>query len=126
MTISSLSMSFTGSSSNPTSLVSVGDLVRVGARVSEFRPANTSLTITELVGPLTIIGCVGLYFALPFDAKIVLPLWGGIGLVLYFAYGYRKSHVGRGIIEVHEADADVPPQPVPPMPGAPAPGSKQA
>ena len=79
-----------------------------------------------LVGPLTVIGCVSLYFALPFDAKIVLPLWGGIGLLLYFAYGYRKSHVGRGLIEVHEADTDVPPQPVPPMPGAPAPGSKQA
>ena len=79
-----------------------------------------------LVGPLTVIGCVSLYFALPFDAKIVLPLWGGIGLLLYFAYGYRKSHVGRGLIEVHEADADVPPQPVPPMPGAPTPGGKQA
>ena len=40
--------------------------------------------------------------------------------------GLVESHVGRGIIEVHEADADVPPQPVPPMPGAPTPGGKQA
>jgi uncharacterized protein len=45
---------FTGSSSDPTTLVSAGDVVQVGGRVSEFRPAATSLTITELVGPLTI------------------------------------------------------------------------
>ena len=46
---------------------------------------------------------------------MVLPVWGGIGLLLYFAYGHRKSHVGRGTIEVHEADIDAPPQPVPPI-----------
>ncbi len=45
---------FTGSSSNPATLVSVGDIVQVGGRVSEFRPSATSLTITELVGPLTV------------------------------------------------------------------------
>jgi APA family basic amino acid/polyamine antiporter len=41
-----------------------------------------------------------------------------IGLVVYFSYGRRKSHVGRGLVEVHEQDADAPPQPVPPLPGA--------
>jgi len=45
---------FTGSSSNPASLVSVGDIVQVGGRVSEFRPSANNLTITELVGPLTV------------------------------------------------------------------------
>jgi predicted extracellular nuclease len=45
---------FTGSSSNPTTLAAVGDVVRVRATVSEFRPAVDSLTITELVGPLTV------------------------------------------------------------------------
>ena len=69
-----------------------------------------------LVAPATLIGCVVLYWRLPFDAKMVLPIWGGIGLLLYFAYGYRKSHLGRGLIEVHETDRDAPPQPVPPLP----------
>ena len=69
------------------------------------------------VAPLSIVGCVFLYFNLPFDAMMVLPLWGGIGLLFYVLYGYRKSHVGRGLVEVHEDDADVPPQPVPPLPG---------
>jgi uncharacterized protein len=45
---------FTGGSSNPALLVSVGDVVRISGRVSEFRPASDSLTITELVGPLTV------------------------------------------------------------------------
>ena len=45
---------FTGGSSNPASMVTVGDIVRVGGRVSEFRPASDSLTITELVAPLSI------------------------------------------------------------------------
>jgi APA family basic amino acid/polyamine antiporter len=79
-----------------------------------------------LVAPLAIVGTVGLYLFLPFNAKMVLPIWGGIGLLLYFVYGYRKSHVGRGIIEVHEDDTDAPPQPVPPMPDAPTPGYRQA
>jgi APA family basic amino acid/polyamine antiporter len=50
-----------------------------------------------LVGPLAVIGCVVLFFFLPPDAKLVFPVWGGIGLVFYFLYGYRKSHVALGI-----------------------------
>jgi APA family basic amino acid/polyamine antiporter len=69
-----------------------------------------------IIAPLAIIGTLGLYFSLPFEAIMVLPIWGGIGLVVYYLYGYRKSHVGRGIIDVHEEDADSPPMPVPPVP----------
>ncbi len=79
-----------------------------------------------IIAPLAIAGTVGLYAFLPFNAKMVLPIWGAIGLLLYFLYGYRKSHVGRGVIEVHEDDPDAPPQPVPPMPDATTPGYKQA
>ena len=45
---------FTGGSSNPASMVTMGDIVRVSGRVSEFRPASDSLTITELVAPISI------------------------------------------------------------------------
>ena len=78
------------------------------------RPFRTPLI--WVVAPLAVLGTLGLYMNLPFDAKMVLPVWGAIGLVLYFLYGYRKSHVGRGIIEVHEDDSDAPPPPVPPAP----------
>jgi basic amino acid/polyamine antiporter, APA family len=69
-----------------------------------------------LVGPLTIAGCVFLFFNLPLDAMLVLPIWGIVGLVIYFAYGYRASHLGRGLVEVHESEAvhDVNPE----IPGA--------
>jgi APA family basic amino acid/polyamine antiporter len=75
-----------------------------------------------VVAPLAMIGCVALYFNLPMDAKLVLPIWGGIGLVIYFLYGYRKSHLGQGLLVVPELAPDAPHTAVPPMPGAPAPG----
>jgi APA family basic amino acid/polyamine antiporter len=57
-----------------------------------------------LIAPLTIVGCVFLFFNLPSQAMLFLPIWGAIGLVLYFAYGRRHSHLGRGIVEVHEPE----------------------
>lgn len=59
-----------------------------------------------LVGPLTVAGTVFLFFNLPLDAMLVLPLWGLLGLVIYFAYSRSRSHLGRGIVEVHEDDLE--------------------
>ncbi len=50
-----------------------------------------------LVGPLAVIGCVVLFLFLPPDAQLVFPIWGAIGLMFYFLYGYRHSHVARGL-----------------------------
>jgi APA family basic amino acid/polyamine antiporter len=69
-----------------------------------------------VIAPLSIIGCTGLYFLLPFEAKMVLPIWGAVGLAIYFLYSRSRSHVGRGLVEVHEDDADAPPMPIPPVP----------
>lgn len=77
------------------------------------RPFKTPLV--WVVAPLSIIGCASLYFLLPFDAKMVLPLWGGLGLLIYFLYSRSRSHVGKGIIDVHEDDPDAPPTSVPPI-----------
>jgi len=70
------------------------------------RPFRTP--VVWVTAPLAIVGCLALFFNLPVDAMLVLPTWGALGLVIYFAYGYRKSHVGRGLVEVHEADTDAP------------------
>ena len=51
-----------------------------------------------LVAPLAVVGCVVLFGFLPPHAKLVFPIWGTIGLVCYFLYGYRKSHVALGIV----------------------------
>ena len=83
------------------------------------RPFKTPLV--WIIAPLAAAGCAFLFWNLPHDAKMVLPIWGGIGLVIYLLYGIRKSHVARGLVDVPELDSDAPPGPVPPMPGAPSP-----
>lgn len=60
------------------------------------------------VGPATVIGCIFLFVNLPYEAMLVLPVWGGIGLLIYFAYGYRKSHLSRGVVEVVTLDENTP------------------
>lgn len=63
-----------------------------------------------LIGPLTIAGCLFLFFNLPFAAMLVLPIWGAIGLAIYYLYSHRTSHLGRGLVEVHETEiADLEP-----------------
>ncbi|MBP9101709.1 MAG: amino acid permease [Nitrosomonas sp.] len=62
---------------------------------SRVRPFRTP--IVWLIGPLAVLGCITLFFFLPDDAKLVFPIWSGIGLIFYFLYGYRKSHVGRDV-----------------------------
>jgi basic amino acid/polyamine antiporter, APA family len=95
-------------------------------RTQPDRPRPFRTPLVWLVAPLAILGTLGLYFNLPFEAKMVLPVWGGIGLVVYFLYGYRKSHVGLGHVEVHEDDPDAPPQPVPPIGNVHTPGGRDA
>lgn len=50
-----------------------------------------------IVGPLAMLGCAGLFYFLPGEAQLVFPVWGSIGLVFYYLYGYRKSHLALGI-----------------------------
>ena len=68
------------------------------------RPRPFRVPALWLVAPLTIGGCLFLFLNLPVEALIGLPLWTAVGLVIYFAYGYRKSHLGRGLVEVHESE----------------------
>lgn len=96
-------------------MVALAVLILRRTQPDRHRPFRTPAV--WIVAPLAILGTLGLFFNLPFEAKMVLPVWGAIGLVVYFLYGRRMSHVGRGIVDVHEDDPDAPPQPVPPLPG---------
>jgi basic amino acid/polyamine antiporter, APA family len=103
-------------------MVSISVLVLRRTAPDRHRPFRTPLL--WIVAPLSIIGCLGLYFSLPLTAILLLPIWGAIGLLIYFLYSRSRSHVGRGITEVPELDPDAPPSVgVAPLPGAPAPGN---
>ena len=60
-----------------------------------------------VVAPLAILGCVYLYLSLGLVAKLVLPGWGAVGLVIYFLYSRPRSHVGRGVTD--DGADDLPP-----------------
>ena len=91
---------------------------------ARLRPFRTPAVM--LVAPVAVIGCLYLFFSLSGYTLGLFVAWAVIGLVVYFGYSRSRSHVGRGIVEVHEDDPGIPPQPVPPMSGAPTPGREQA
>ena len=83
-------------------VVSVAVLVLRRTQPDRPRPFRTPLI--WLFAPLAIVGCVTLFLFLPWQAKLLFPVWTAIGLAFYFAYGYRHSHVARGTTEVHDVE----------------------
>jgi APA family basic amino acid/polyamine antiporter len=100
--------------------VSIGVMVLRVTDPGRARPFRTPLVF--VVAPLSIVGCLLLFFSLGIESKELFAAWTILGLIFYFLYGYRKSHLGRGIIDVPELAADAPGSiGVAPMPGAPVP-----
>jgi APA family basic amino acid/polyamine antiporter len=50
-----------------------------------------------ITAPLAAAGCIALFLFLPAKAQLLFPIWAGIGLIVYFLYGFRHSSVGRGV-----------------------------
>jgi APA family basic amino acid/polyamine antiporter len=105
-------------------MVAVAVLVLRRTDPSRTRPFRTPAV--AIVAPLAVLGCIYLFFSLSGYTLSLFAGWAIVGLFVYFLYSRSHSHVGRGIVEVHEDDSDIPPQPVPPMPDAPTPGGRQA
>ena len=78
--------------------------VMILRRTAPLVPRSFRTPALWLIGPVTIVGCVFLFLNLPFAAMIVLPVWTAIGIAIYYAYGHRKSHLGQGLVEVHESE----------------------
>lgn len=93
--------------------VSIAVLVLRRTDPDRRRPFRTPAIM--LTAPLAIAGCVYLFFSLSWETIRLFLIWATIGLVVYFAYSRSRSHVGRGLDEVHELDADAPPLAVPPI-----------
>ncbi|NBC36371.1 amino acid permease [Novosphingobium sp. FSY-8] len=95
--------------------VSVAVLALRKSDPARHRPFRTPAV--QIVAPLSILGCLYLFFSLSVYTLLLFVGWAVLGLVIYFAYSRSHSYVGRGIVDVHEDDADTPPQPVAPLPG---------
>ncbi|HEY6048958.1 MAG TPA: amino acid permease [Sphingomicrobium sp.] len=86
------------------------------------RPRPFRTPALYLVAPLSIAGCLLLFINLNNESKLLFVSWTVIGLVFYFLYGYRHSHVARGVVEVPELAPEAPGSiGVAPLPGAPVP-----
>jgi APA family basic amino acid/polyamine antiporter len=86
------------------------------------RPRPFRTPALYLVAPLSIAGCILLFINLNNESKLLFLFWTIAGLIFYFLYGYRHSHVARGVTEVPELAADAPGSiGVAPMPRSPAP-----
>ena len=104
--------------------VSLGVMILRRKDPGRTRPFRTPALF--VVAPLSIAGCLLLFVNLNMESKLLFVSWTVLGLVIYFLYGFRHSHVGRGIVEVPELAADAPPSVgVGPLPGAPEPGSPE-
>jgi APA family basic amino acid/polyamine antiporter len=99
--------------------VSLGVMILRFTDPGRHRPFRTPALF--VVAPLSIIGCVVLFLSLDGKSKGLFAVWTLIGLVFYFAYGFWKSNVRRGIVEVGELEEGAGPGAVAPMPGAPSP-----
>lgn len=93
--------------------VAVGVMILRRTDPTRHRPFRTPMV--WLICPLAAAGCVFLFFQLSGYTELMFLGWTVIGLVVYFSYSRSRSHVGRGSIEVHELDPDVPPTSVPPI-----------
>ncbi|MFZ2995599.1 amino acid permease [Sphingobium sp.] len=82
-------------------------------RKRPFRTPGVMIT-----APIAILGCLYLFISLGTETKLMFVAWAAVGLLVYYGYSYRRSHVGRGIVDSHEGDAGIPPLPVPPLPGS--------
>jgi basic amino acid/polyamine antiporter, APA family len=94
-------------------MVSIAVMVLRRTDASRVRPFRTPLV--NIVAPLSILGCIYLFFSLSGYTLLLFVGWAALGLVIYFLYSRKTSHVGRGLTEVHELDPDVPPTSVPPI-----------
>ena len=75
---------------------------------TRVRPFKTPLLF--IVAPLSIAGCLLLFFSLDKTSWFVFFTWAAIGLVFYFAFGFWNSNVRRGVVDAFD-ESNLPPPP---------------
>ncbi|QAU23433.1 amino acid permease [Dyella sp. M7H15-1] len=75
-------------------MVAIGVMVLRVTQPDRKRPFRTPLV--WIVCPLAVLGCLLLFVNLPLKTMEVFFGWGVVGLVVYYLYGHRKSHLANG------------------------------
>lgn len=95
-------------------MVAAGVMVLRKTDPGRVRPFRAPLI--WIVGPLAMAGCVLLFFSLGWDPTIkYFCIWAVIGLVLYFVYARRRSHLAPGnehLLHAHAHDPKLEPDPL--------------
>ncbi|MBP7951914.1 MAG: amino acid permease [Sphingorhabdus sp.] len=94
-------------------MVAIAVLVLRKTDATRHRPFRAPAI--AIVAPLAAAGCLYLFYNLSGYTMALFFGWAALGLVVYFGYSRSRSHVGRGLTEVHELDGDIPPTSVPPI-----------
>jgi APA family basic amino acid/polyamine antiporter len=83
--------------------VSIAVMVLRKTDPSRRRPFRTPAIM--IVAPISILGCIYLFFSLSAVTIELFVGWAIVGLIVYFLYSRGHSNLGRGIIDVAEEDA---------------------
>ncbi len=77
-------------------VVALGVMVLRRADPNRVRPFRAPLI--WVVGPLAMAGCALLFFSLGWYTIQLFLIWAAIGLVIYFFYSRRRSHLAPGFV----------------------------
>jgi APA family basic amino acid/polyamine antiporter len=89
--------------------VSLGVMILRITDKTRVRPFRTPLLF--VVAPLSILGCLVLFFSLGIQSKVLFFVWALLGLVLYFCYGFWRSNVRHGVVDTVDLDDSASGQP---------------
>ncbi len=85
--------------------VSIAVMVLRRTDASRHRPFRTP--VVNVVAPVSILGCIYLFFNLSAVTIELFVLWAAIGIAVYYGYSRSRSYVGRGVDG--DGDAVAPP-----------------
>ena len=77
-------------------------VVAIGVMILRVREPNRPRTFRTpavwVIGPLAVLGCFVLFFSLSLYTQTLFACWTALGLVIYYAYGYRKSNLASAAV----------------------------
>ena len=89
--------------------------VMVLRRTEPNRPRPFRTPLVWIVGPLAMAGCVLLFFSLGWNPTIkFFCAWAIVGLIVYFLYARKRSHLAPGnehLLHAHAHDPKLEPNP---------------